>query len=89
MNPMKKHITKMNTKLENMTYLVDNKKNLCHNNKFHPFTDRKVKLIPETIYRDIEIFIQHDSQKYITPECADDLSNQKLTNCDIESDQFC
>ena len=41
------------------------------------------------MYRDIEKIIQNDSQKYITSEGGEDLSNQKLTNCDIEYDQFC
>ena len=36
MNPMEKHIIKMNTTLENMTYLVDNEKNMCqHKNCNH------------------------------------------------------
>ena len=35
MNPMEKQITKMNKKLENMTYLVDNKK-ICFNIKIAP-----------------------------------------------------
>ena len=54
MNPMKKHIIKMNTTLENMTYLIDNKKNMCQHNKLHPLTARRRKWIPETMYRDIE-----------------------------------
>ena len=41
------------------------------------------------MYREIEKIIQHDSQKYITSEGGDDLSNQKLTNFEIEYDQFC
>ena len=41
------------------------------------------------MYRDIEKIIQHDSQKYITTEGGEDLSNQKLTNCETEYDQFC
>ena len=32
---------------------------------------------------------QHDSHKYITSEGGEDLSNQKLTNCEIEYDWFC
>ena len=40
------------------------------------------------MYRDIEEIVQHDSQKYITSEGGDNLSNQKLTNCEIEYDQF-
>ena len=43
----------------------------------------------ETMYRDIEKIIQHDSHKYITSEVGGNLSNQKLTNCEIESNQFC
>ena len=41
------------------------------------------------MYRDIEKIIHYDSQKYITSEGGDNLSNQKFTNCDIEYDQFC
>ena len=41
------------------------------------------------MYRDIEKIIQHDSYKYITSEGGENLSNQKLTHCDIEYDQFC
>ena len=41
------------------------------------------------MYRDIEKIIQHDSQKYITSEGGEDLSNQKFINCDIEYYQFC
>ena len=37
-----------------MTYLIDDKNNLCQNNKLHPLTDRKGKWISETMYRDIE-----------------------------------
>ena len=44
--------------------------------------------IYETMYRDIKKIIHNDSQKYITLEGGDDLSNQKWTNCDIEYDQF-
>ena len=33
--------------------------------------------------------IQHDSQKYITSEGGDDLSNQKWNDCEIEYDKFC
>ena len=44
----------MNTTSENMTYLIDDKNNLCQHNKLHPLTDRKGKWISETTYRDIE-----------------------------------
>ena len=40
------------------------------------------------MYRDIEKIIQHYSQKYITSEGGEDLSNQKWTSCEIEYDQF-
>ena len=40
------------------------------------------------MYRDIEEIVQHDSQKYITSEGGDNLSNQTFTNCEIEYDQF-
>ena len=61
---------------------------MCQNKKLHPFTDRRGKWISETMYRDIEKIIQNDSQKYITSEGGDDLSNQKWTNSDIEYNQF-
>ena len=54
MNPPEKKITKMNTTLENMTYIVDNKTFLCQHNKLHPLTYRKGKRMSETMYRDIE-----------------------------------
>ena len=38
------------------------------------------------MYRYIEKNIQHDLHKYITSEGGDDLSNQELTNCEIEYD---
>ena len=41
------------------------------------------------MYKDIEKIIQHNPQKYITSEGRDDLSNHKLTNSEIEYDQFC
>ena len=41
------------------------------------------------MYRDIEKIIHHDSHKYITSEGGEDLSNQRLTNFEIEYDQFC
>ena len=54
MNPMEKHITKMNTASENMIYLADNKTFLCQNNKLHLLTARRVKCISEPMYRYIE-----------------------------------
>ena len=89
MNPMEKQIIRMNTTLQNMTYLIVNKTIMCQHNKLNPLTDRREKSISETMYRDIEKVIQHDAQKYITSESGDDLSDQKLTNCEIEYDQFC
>ena len=62
---------------------------MCKHNKLHPLTARRGKLILETVYRDIEQIVQQDSHKYITSEVGDNLSNQKLTNCEIEYDQFC
>ena len=50
----KKQITKMNTKSENMTLMVDNKGNMCQHNKLQPLTARRGKWISETMYRDIE-----------------------------------
>ena len=79
----------MNTTSANMTYLVDNKKYLCQHKKLHPLTARRGKLISEKMYRYIENIINQDSQKFVTSEGGDDSSNQKLTNCEIEYDQFC
>ena len=86
---MGKHITKMNTTSDNITNLVYNKTFLCQNNKLQLLTSRKGKLISETVYRGIKKIIQHDSHNCITSECGEDLSNHKLTNCEIEYDQFC
>ena len=72
-----------------MIYLVDNKAFMCQHNKLHPLTARRGKCISETIYRDIEDINQHDSQKYITSGGKEDLSNKKLTNCEIDYDLFC
>ena len=72
-----------------MTYIIDNNLFLCQHNKLHPLSDRRGKWISETMYRDIKKIIQHDSQKYITSEGEDNLSDQKWTNCEIEYDQFC
>ena len=79
----------MNTTLENMTYIVDNKKIMCQHNKFHLLTDRREKWISETMYRYIEKIIQNDSQKYINSEGGDNLSNHKWSNCENKFDQFC
>ena len=84
-----KYTTKINTTSENITYLVDKKIFLCQHKKLHPLIDRRGKWISETMYRDIEKIIQHDSQKYITSEDGDDLSDHKWTNCEIEYDHFC
>ena len=54
MNHIEKYITKKNTTSDNITYLVNIKNILCQNNKLHPLTARRGKLISETIYRDIE-----------------------------------
>ena len=54
MNPMKKQITKMNTTSDNMTYLVDKKTFMCQHKTLRPLTARRVKLISETMYVDIE-----------------------------------
>ena len=71
-----------------MTYLIDSKTFLCQHNKLHLLTARKVKWISETMYRDAEKIIQYDSHKYITLEGEDNLSNQKLTNYEIEYYRF-
>ena len=55
----------------------------------YPLIARIVKWITETMHKDIENIVQHDSQKYITSEGEEDLSNQKWNNCEIEYDQFC
>ena len=49
---------------------------------------RRGKWISETMYRDIEQIIQYHSQKYITSEGGENLSNQKWTHCEIDYDQF-
>ena len=41
----------MNKTLENMTNNIDNKKFPCQHNKLDPLTARRVKFIPETLYR--------------------------------------
>ena len=79
----------MNTTSENMTYLVDNQKCMCHHKKLRPLTDKRVNWISETMYRDIEQIIQNVLQKYITSEGGDNLSNHKFTNFEIEYYQFC
>ena len=78
----------MNKTSENMAYLIDNKNILCQHNKLYPLSDRRGKWISETMYREIENIIQNNSQKYITSEYGEDLSNQKWTNCDIDYDLF-
>ena len=35
---------------------------MCQNEKFHPLIARRVKCSSVKMYRDIEKFIQHDSQ---------------------------
>ena len=62
---------------------------MFQHNKFQPLTAIRGKWISETMYRDIEKIIQQDPQKYIASEGGDILSNNKLTNCDIEYHQFC
>ena len=54
MNPMEEQIKKMSTTSENMTYLVDNRKNICQHNKLHPLIAKISKWISETMYKDIE-----------------------------------
>ena len=44
----------MKTTSENMTYLVDNQKNMCEHNKLHPLPDRRGIWISETMYRYIK-----------------------------------
>ena len=88
-NPLEKQITKINTNLKNLTCVVDNKKNMCQHNKLHPLTAKKLKWISETMYKDIEKIIHQDSQKYITSEGENILSNHKLTNYEIEYDHVC
>ena len=77
----------MNTTSENMTYLIGNKIIIYQHNKLHLLTARRGKWISEKMYRDIEQIIQNHLQKYITSEGGDNLSNQKLTNFEIEYDQ--
>ena len=66
-----------------MTYIIDDKNNLCQHNKLYLLIARREKWTLETMYKDIEDIIQNDSQKYITSEGGDDLSNQKWTDCEI------
>ena len=88
MNPMEKLKNTMNKTSGNMTYLIDNKKNLCQHNKLHPLTARKVKWISEILYREISSIITNDSPNCITPEGKVDLLHQELTNCRIDYDQY-
>ena len=37
-----------------MTYLIDNKTNMCQHEKLHPLKDRTGKWVSETMYRVIE-----------------------------------
>ena len=83
------NIKKMNTTSENIKYLIYNRKFLCQHNKLHPLTDRRGNWVSETLYREIENIIQHYSQKYITSEVEEDLSNQKWTNCELDYGLFC
>ena len=62
---------------------------MCQHNKLHLFTYRRGKWISEKMYREIENIIQNDSQKYITSEGEEDLSNQKCSNCEIDYNLFC
>ena len=78
----------MNTTSENMTYLVDNKNNLCQHNKLHPLKARRGKWTSEKMYSNIEKIIQHDSQNYITSEGGDNQSNQIWTHCVIAYNKF-
>ena len=48
----------MNKTSENKTYLIDNKNIMCQHNKLHPLTERRVKWISETLYKDIENIIK-------------------------------
>ena len=82
MNPMEKLKNTMNKTSENMTYLIDNKKNLRQHNKLHPLSARRVKWISETLYREIASIVKKDSPNCITPEGGEDLLHQELTNCE-------
>ena len=79
----------MNKSSDNMTYLIDNKKFLCQHKKLHPLTARRGKWISQKLYRYIETIIKNDSWKCITSEGGEYLLNQKLTNCNIDYDQYC
>ena len=79
----------MNKTSENMTYLIDNKNFLCQHKKLYPLTFRRGKWISETLHREIASVIKNDSPNCITPEGGDDLLNQKLTNSEIDYDQYC
>ena len=71
-----------------MTYLIDNKKFPCQHNKLDPLTARRVKLIPETLYREIASIVKNDSPKCGTKEGGEDLVHQELTHCEIDYDQY-
>ena len=58
MNPMEKQIIRMNTTLQNMTYLIVNKTILCQHNKLNPLTYRREKSISETMNGYIEISLR-------------------------------
>ena len=50
---------------------------MCQHSKLHPLIARRIKWIPETVYRDIEENIQNNPQKYFTSGGEHDLLNQK------------
>ena len=70
----------MNKTSDNMTYLIDNKTFLCQHNKLDPLTARRVKWIPETLYREIASIVKNDSPKCGTQEGGEDLLHQEFTN---------
>ena len=71
-----------------MTYLINNQKILCQHNNLQPLTARRGKRISETLYREIATIIKNDLSKCITSEGGEYLLHQKITNCDIDYDQY-
>ena len=49
---------------------------------------RRVKWIPETLYREIASIVKNDSPNCDTPEGGEYLLHQKWTNCEIDYDQY-
>ena len=77
MNLMEKLIRERKTISDNISYLVDNKKCLCQNEKLHPLTNRTGKYISETTYIYLEGIIMQDSHRNIALKENEVLTTQK------------